>query len=166
MKKYLVLVAGIVASDQLTKYLAATHLVRGSVELAPFLNLTLVHNTGAAFGFLNDAAGWQNFFFVAIATIACIVIVFMLKRMSPRDVLVGTGLALILAGALGNLIDRLIYGYVIDFIDFYYGSWHWPAFNVADSAITIGAVILVFDAFGLGRQKAETLNGDRPKTGV
>lgn len=166
MKKYLVLATGVVALDQLTKYLATIHLVRGSIELLPFLNLTLVHNTGAAFGFLNDAAGWQNLFFIAIATIACVVIVFMLRRMPSGEVLVGIGLALILGGALGNLIDRLLYGHVIDFIDFYYGSWHWPAFNVADSAITIGAAILIFDAFGLGPQKTEALKGDRPKTGV
>jgi len=150
MLKYLMVTAGVVALDQLTKLAAAAYLVRGSIDLAPFLSLTLIHNTGAAFGFLNRAGGWQNFFFIGVASVACAVILYMLRRLPRRELLVGVGLALILGGALGNLIDRLLHGHVIDFILFYYRTWQWPAFNVADSAISVGAVLLVFDALGLG----------------
>ena len=156
MLKHLIVAAVVVALDQLTKAIAAAYLIRGSVEIAPFFRLTLVHNSGAAFGFLNDAGGWQNMFFVGVAVLACGVIVFMIRRLSARDVWLGVALSLVLGGAVGNLIDRLLYGYVIDFVDIYYRSWHWPAFNVADSAISIGAVILVLDAIGLGTKNAKT----------
>jgi signal peptidase II len=109
------------------------------------LNLTLVFNRGAAFGFLSDAGGWQNRFFIGVALLACAAIIHMVRRLGPRERLATTAFMLILGGATGNLVDRLLYGYVVDFIDIYYGAWHWPAFNVADSAITIGAVLLVFD---------------------
>ena len=153
MAKYLTALVLVVALDQLSKLIAAAYLIRGTIELTPFLNLTLVYNTGAAFGFLNDAAGWQNLFFVGVAALASVVILVMLWRLPPGANLLGSGLALIGGGALGNLIDRLFHGHVIDFIDFYYRSWHWPAFNVADSAITVGAALLVADALGLGARK-------------
>jgi signal peptidase II len=118
------------------------------------LNLVLVHNTGAAFGFLSSAGGWQNIFFIAIALAASAFILWMSWRLESKDRLLAIALMLVLGGALGNLLDRLIHGYVIDFIDVYYGTWHWPAFNVADSAITVGAALLIADALGLGhRQK-------------
>jgi signal peptidase II len=140
--------------DQLTKFIAADYLMQhGEVHLAPFLNLVLVHNTGAAFGFLSNAGGWQNIFFIIVAVTASIFILWMSWRLSAKDKLLATGLMLVLGGALGNLLDRLIHGYVIDFIDVYYGTWHWPAFNVADSAISIGAVLLVVDALRSGRTK-------------
>ncbi len=156
MLRHLIVAAGVVVLDQLTKAVAAAYLIRGGIEIAPFFRLTLVHNSGSAFGFLNDAGGWQNMFFVGIAVLACGVIVFMIRRLSARDLWLGVALSLVLGGAVGNLIDRLLYGYVIDFIDIYYRSWHWPAFNVADSAISIGAVILVLDAIGLGTKSAKT----------
>lgn len=138
----------VVVLDQLTKWAALKYLAH-HVEIAvlPFVNLTLVYNRGAAFGFLNSADGWQNAFFIGVALVACVVIVYLLRRVQPRDVLVTTGLSLILGGASGNLIDRILHGYVIDFVDVYYGSWHWPAFNVADSAISLGAISLFIDAF-------------------
>ncbi|MHB1141377.1 MAG: signal peptidase II [Sulfuricaulis sp.] len=145
------IVAAIIVFDQLTKFAATNYLTQhGEIQLAPFLNLVLVHNTGAAFGFLSGAGGWQNVFFIIVALAASIFILWMYRRLSVSDKLLAIALMLVLGGALGNLIDRLIHGYVIDFIDVYYGTWHWPAFNVADSAITIGAVLLVIDALNPG----------------
>ncbi len=137
----------VIVADQLTKFVATASLAQGPVEFLPFLNFALVHNTGAAFGFLSTAGGWQKFFFIGIAALATIVIVFMLRKLSRRDWFMQLSLSLILGGALGNLMDRLIHGYVIDFIDFYLGTWHFWTFNVADAAISIGAVMLVLDAF-------------------
>ena len=153
MWRYLWISLIVFVLDQATKLAAVKYLTRhAEVNLAPFLNLTLVYNTGAAFGFLNDAAGWQNIFFIIVALVAGVVILFMLRRLNPHDTVMAVGLTLILGGAAGNLADRLIHGYVIDFIDIFYGSWHWPAFNVADSAITVGAVLLVLDALGFGKK--------------
>jgi signal peptidase II len=141
----------VVVFDQLTKFAATDYLTQhGEIHLAPFLNLVLVHNTGAAFGFLSGAGGWQNVFFIIVALAASAFILWMSWRLSANDKLLVVALMLVLGGALGNLLDRLIHGYVIDFIDVYYVTWHWPAFNVADSAITIGAVLLVIDALNPG----------------
>lgn len=142
---YWIIAASVLILDQLTKYWAAATLIKGSIPIAPVLKFTLVHNTGAAFGFMSSAGGWQNVFFMVVAALASVLIAVMLWRLQDRWV--GSGLALILGGALGNLVDRALHGYVIDFIDVYYGTWHWPAFNIADSAITVGAVILIIDAF-------------------
>ncbi|MHB8536017.1 MAG: signal peptidase II [Sulfuricaulis sp.] len=153
MWRYLWIAAVVFVCDQLTKYVAADNLLRyGDAKLTPFLSFVLVHNTGAAFGILSNAGGWQNIFFIALALAACVIILWVIRRLESKDLLLVLGLMLILGGAAGNLIDRLIHGYVIDFIDIHYGSWHWPAFNIADSAITIGAVILAADALGLGRK--------------
>ena len=149
MWRLLWVAAAVFVGDQLTKFVAADYLTRhGDVQLTSFLNYTLVHNTGAAFGFLSSASGWQNIFFIVVASVACIAILWMSWRLKAADLLLGAGLMLVLGGAAGNLTDRLIHGYVIDFIDVYYGAWHWPAFNVADSAITVGAVLLALDALG------------------
>lgn len=144
-RDHLLIALAVLISDQLTKYWAATVLIKGSISVAPFLSFTLVHNTGAAFGFMSDAGGWQNTFFMAVAALASILIGVMLWRLQDRWV--GYGLSLILGGAVGNLIDRVLHGFVVDFIDVYYGTWHWPAFNIADSAITVGAIALLVDAF-------------------
>lgn len=147
MRRFLWLAVIVLILDQLTKFIAADYLMsHGEMKLAAFLSFTLVHNTGAAFGILSSAGGWQNIFFIAIASIACLVILWMLWRADIKNVPLAVGLALILGGAAGNLIDRLTHGYVIDFVDVYYQSWHWPAFNVADSAITVGAILLIFDS--------------------
>lgn len=143
--------------DQLSKYAALKFLgLHAALEVTPFLNLTLVFNTGAAFSFLSDAGGWQNLLFAAIAAVVSVVILFMVRRLTPADRQVAVALLLILGGALGNLADRLVHGHVIDFIDLHYAGWHWPIFNLADSAITVGAVLLVLDTFGLrlGRRSA------------
>jgi signal peptidase II len=149
MRRWLVIALTVLVLDQITKLAAAKYLVlHDPVNLLPILNLTLIHNTGAAFGFLSSASGWQNLFFVAVAVVACIAIIFMLRHIAGGNAWVASALALILGGAAGNLVDRLMYGYVIDFVDVFVGTWHWPAFNVADSAISVGAVILVLDTFG------------------
>jgi signal peptidase II len=151
MWRYLWIAGAVFAFDQLTKYIVADYMMlHGDIPLTPFLNLVLVHNTGAAFGFLSSAGGWQNLFFIIVAAAASVFILWMISRLDSKERLLAMALMLVLGGALGNLTDRLLHGYVIDFIDVYYGTWHWPAFNVADSAITIGAVILVFDAVSAG----------------
>jgi len=122
--------------------------------LAPFINLVLVFNKGAAFSLLASAPGWQTLVFAAIAIVASVVIAYLLHRNRDKS-LFCLGLALILGGALGNLYDRLVYGHVVDFLDFHAAGWHWPAFNVADSAITVGAAILIAEGF-LQKKSDET----------
>jgi signal peptidase II len=147
MRPWLAIAALIVALDQLSKWAALAWLApHAPLALAPFLNLTLTFNRGAAFGFLSAAPGWQNALFIAIAVVAAAVIVHMLRGLKPGERWLAFGLALILGGALGNLVDRLVHGYVIDFIDFHVAGWHFWTFNVADSAISIGAALLVVDA--------------------
>ena len=137
----------LVVVDQIVKVLALQWLSSGRVvEVAPFMNLVLVYNPGAAFSFLAGASGWQREFFVGVALVASGWITWMLHR-HPGRVRFCAALTLILGGAVGNLIDRLWLGAVIDFLDFHVLGYHWPAFNVADSAISIGAVLLVWDAF-------------------
>jgi len=146
MWRFVWIAIAVLVFDQLTKFLAANYLMQhGEIHLMPFLNFVLVHNTGAAFGFLSSAGGWQNIFFIIVALAACVFILWMSWRLEGKDKLLAIALMLVLGGAVGNLVDRLIHGYVIDFIDVYYGTWHWPAFNVADSAITIGAALLLLD---------------------
>ena len=136
----------VLAVDQATKLWAAGTLDYGMpVTVLPFFNLTLVHNTGAAFSFLADAGGWQRIFFIVVSGVVSLVLAAWLWRL-PRDArLLGIALALVLGGAVGNLVDRVAYGYVIDFLDFHAAGWHWPAFNVADSAISCGVVLLLAD---------------------
>jgi signal peptidase II len=145
MIRWLVIAAVLVGLDQLSKF-AITHSLAygGGIEVTPFFNLVLVHNKGAAFSFLSSASGWQREFFVTIAVIAIAWVVYLLRKY-PRQILFCSALTLILGGAIGNVIDRLWLGAVIDFLDFHAAGYHWPAFNVADSAITCGAVILVWD---------------------
>jgi signal peptidase II len=155
----------VVALDQFTKYLAVKYLVlHAPLPVFPGFNLTLVHNTGAAFSLLRDAGGWQRWVFIvlAVAIAACIVV--WLARLPARRNWLACALALVLGGALGNLWDRISLGYVIDFIDVYYAHWHWPAFNVADSAITAGAVMLVIDAFWFDRAEV-SFDGDGRRDG-
>ena len=147
---WLALAAAVVLLDRGAKYLAAEHLRLGeAVALLPVLNLRLLHNTGAAFSFLSGAGGWQRWAFSLLAAAVSIVIVFWLRALAGRERLLPCALAFIMGGALGNLWDRLAFGYVIDFVEVYYDRFGWPpfpAFNVADSAITVGAVLLILDA--------------------
>lgn len=126
-----------------------------SIPLVPYFNLTYVHNTGAAFSFLSEAGGWQRWFFAGLALVISAVLGVWLTKLQKHETLLAAALALILGGAVGNLIDRLAYGYVIDFLDVYYGDWHWPAFNIADSAITLGVILMLADSFGIGRKDAD-----------
>lgn len=161
MHKWLALSALIVAADQITKYFAVQQLAgSGAVAVTTFFNLILVYNAGAAFSFLSDAAGWQRGFFIAIALIASAWIVYLLHRY-PHQRLFALALSLVLAGAVGNVIDRVLHGAVVDFLDFHAYGYHWPAFNVADSAITCGAALLIWDALR-PRRKDE---GGRMKEG-
>lgn len=146
MGKWLALSAAVVVLDQLTKYAISASLgPRDVVEVTSFFNLVLAHNRGAAFSFLAGASGWQREFFVALALLASVWIVWLLRRY-PRQTLFCTALALVLGGAIGNVIDRIVLGAVVDFLDFHAFGYHWPAFNVADSAITCGAALLIWDA--------------------
>ena len=163
MLKWLWLSTLVIVLDQGTKYLAS-HLLElyQSVEFIPLLKFTLLHNTGAAFSFLSSAGGWQRWLFTLLALVVSVVIVVWLRRLPKQEKWQAAGLALILGGALGNVIDRISHGYVVDFLDFYYSAesclplfyqvrgsvaeCHWPAFNIADSAITIGVVILLIDS--------------------
>ena len=144
----------VVALDQATKYWAVSALtLHQPVPVIPFFNLTLMHNTGAAFSLLAEAGGWQRWFFTGLALVVSGLIVYWLSTLR-RQPWLSAGLALILGGAVGNnLIDRVLHGYVVDFIDVYYQNWHWPAFNIADSAITVGAVLLVLDALFFGQRQ-------------
>jgi signal peptidase II len=148
--------AGVVAADQLSKaWILATVREGEGIAIAPFFTLALTFNTGAAFSFLAGASGWQRWFFAAIAAIAAVVIVALLRRGGSR--FHALGLALVLGGALGNLYDRLALGKVVDFLLFHYAGWAYPAFNVADSAITVGAALLIADALW-GREAARPEN--------
>ncbi len=132
-------------ADQFTKVLILGYYQLGdSTYVTSFFNVVRVHNTGAAFSFLASASGWQRWFFTAIGIAAALFILWMLKSHSGQK-LFSFALACILGGAVGNVIDRTLHGYVVDFLDFHYAGWHFPAFNVADSAITIGAICLVLD---------------------
>ena len=147
MTRWLTIATVLVVLDQLTKQAITHSLAYGSgIEITPFFNLVLVHNKGAAFSFLSGASGWQREFFVAIAAVAIAWVVYLL-RTHPRETLFCCALSLILGGAVGNVIDRLWLGAVIDFLDFHAGGHHFPAFNVADSAITCGAAALLWDSF-------------------
>lgn len=122
-----------------------------SIRLFHGFNLTYVRNTGAAFSFLSQAGGWQRWFFAGLALVMSGMMVLWLLRLKSHEKLMGAALSLVLGGAIGNLIDRVAYGYVIDFLDVYYQDWHWPAFNVADTAICIGVGLMLLDGLGVGR---------------
>ena len=141
------LAAAVVAADQLVKLAVLQGFAPGERrELTGFFNLVLVFNKGAAFSFLAGADGWQTPLLAAFAVIAAVIVSVMIAR-NPQKQLLCIGLACILGGALGNLVDRVRFGHVVDFLDFHVAGWHWPAFNVADSAITIGAALLILEGF-------------------
>ena len=150
MSPWLGLAAIVLVVDQMSKYTAEAYLsLHVPVSVFPGLNLTLTYNPGAAFSFLSDAGGWQRWLFSGIAFAASIAIVVWLHRLPKEDRFTACSLALVLGGAVGNLWDRLApsRGMVVDFIDVYAGKWHWPAFNVADSAIVLGVIIMLITVF-------------------
>ena len=156
--RWLWLTAAVVILDQLTKaWVDASVALYQRIEILPFLDITHMRNTGAAFSFLSRASGWQRWFFTAVALSVSIALVIWLRRLPPGQNRLAAGLALILGGALGNVIDRLRYGAVVDFLDFSGIGFPW-VFNVADSAITIGAVLIVIEAFWPAvRQRLESV---------
>ena len=148
MARWLWLSLLIVILDQATKWLAEALLVPFQpVPLMPLLNLTLMYNEGAAFSFLANAGGWQRWLFAGFALVMTLALTFWLLRLDKGERATAAALSLVIGGAIGNLIDRVQTGRVVDFIDFYVGTWHWPAFNVADSAISIGIVFLLITSF-------------------
>jgi signal peptidase II len=148
------LMLSVLVLDQISKQLVITNMqLFDSIELLPVFNLTYVRNYGAAFSFLSDAGGWQRWFFTLIAVVISAVLAVWLARNKSTEIKLNLALTLVLAGAIGNLIDRSVYGYVIDFLHLYYQNWHYPAFNIADSAICIGAGLLIWDGFSSNEVK-------------
>ena len=146
MLKWLWLSIIVIGLDQWTKYVASTELqFHVPLPVMPSFNWFLAHNTGAAFSFLSDAGGWQHWLFVSLAAVVSVIIISWLKKLESHQAWLAAALSLILGGAIGNVIDRIYHGYVIDFIQWYYESYYWPSFNIADAAICIGAAILIFD---------------------
>lgn len=144
--KWLGLALAVIVADHLTKWWVTSSLdYQETIPVLPFFSLILVYNSGAAFSFLADAGGWQRWFFIAIGIVATVIIVRLLKQ-HAHDTRLAFALALVLGGALGNVIDRVLLGHVVDFLLFHYRGYSFPAFNVADSAITVGATLLVWDS--------------------
>ena len=148
MLRWYMLSFTVIIIDQITKYFAVEKLALHEVKsIYEGFNLILIYNEGAAFSFLSDAGGWQRWFLIGVSCIVCIFIVVWMYQSISKSKCLLAGLSLILGGALGNLWDRLSLGYVVDFIEVYYKDLYWPAFNIADSAITIGAILLILDIF-------------------
>jgi len=142
--RYLAIATITLLLDQLSKWSALSNLQIGIPEpVLPFMNWLLLFNPGAAFSFLAQGSGWQRWFFTILGLAACLYIIALLWK-NQSDKLLCWALSLILGGALGNVLDRLMYGAVVDFIDLHYANWHWPAFNIADSAICIGAALIIW----------------------
>lgn len=138
----------VIALDQATKFLVTRFLeLYERVEVLPVLDFTLLHNTGAAFSMLAGASGWQRWFFIGLALVVSVMLTVWIWRIPRGDKLLPLALSLILGGAIGNVIDRVWHGYVVDFIHAHWGDAYFPAFNIADSAITVGAALLILDAF-------------------
>jgi signal peptidase II len=142
---WLALAALIIVADQFTKTLILSEFQLGDSRfVTSFFNLVRVHNTGAAFSFLAGASGWQRYFFIGLGLAATVFIVWMLRKY-PSETMFCTAITFIMGGALGNVIDRMLHGYVVDFIQVHGAGWYFPSFNLADSAITLGAALLIFD---------------------
>ncbi len=147
MRRWLSLAALVLLADQATKWLVLQTIPLGDViPITDFFNLVHVRNPGAAFSFLADAGGWQRWLFAVFAIGVSALLIFMMRR-APEQRLFCFAAALVIGGAIGNLIDRLVFGEVIDFLDFHWQGWHWPAFNIADSGITLGAFLIIADEF-------------------
>ena len=147
MRRWLSLAALVLLADQATKWLVLQTIPLGDViPITDFFNLVHVRNPGAAFSFIADAGGWQRWLFAVFAIGVSALLIFMMRR-APEQRLFCFAAALVIGGAIGNLIDRLVFGEVIDFLDFHWQGWHWPAFNIADSGITVGAFLIIADEF-------------------
>jgi len=149
----------VLVADQLSKIWVLQNFTLGeSIQLLPVFNFTYARNYGAAFSFLGDAGGWQRWLFTAIAIVVTCVLSVWLSRLQRSQLKLSLALMLIIAGAIGNLIDRSLYGYVVDFLHVYYQEWHYPVFNIADCAITIGAGLLIWDSFSSDEQTQTRAN--------
>lgn len=150
----------VVILDQVTKALVVgTVKVQGAIALMPILDIVYLENTGAAFSMLAQAAGWQRWFFIGLAVIVSLALMIWLRRIRADQTILAIGLSLVLGGALGNVIDRVLHGYVVDFIYFHWRTWYFPAFNLADTAISIGAGCLLIDAFRESGHEKRTADG-------
>jgi len=155
MLKWLWLSGVMVVLDQMSKVWIDLNLsLHESIPIMPSFSITYARNYGAAFSFLSEAGGWQRWFFAVLAIAVSVGIVIYLKKLKPEEKLLALSLSLILGGAIGNIIDRVIYGYVIDFLDVYYDTYHWPIFNIADSAITVGVGLMLIESF-MEKEEAE-----------
>jgi signal peptidase II len=147
MWRWLWLSGLVVVLDQLSKQWVEQHFILYErLPVTGFFNLTLAYNKGAAFSFLADAGGWQRWFFTGLAVLICGWLIHWLRQLHPAQRLLPFAIAMIIGGAIGNVADRLLYGHVIDFLDFHVAGWHWPAFNLADSAITLGVILFLLDS--------------------
>jgi signal peptidase II len=154
MMRWLWLSLIVILLDQATKQIAESLLTyRQSVYVMPFFDFTLLYNEGAAFSFLSDQSGWQRWFFIVLALGVVAVMLAWISRLRREEKWTAVALALIVGGALGNVIDRILFGHVIDFIHLHYEAYYWPAFNIADSAIFVGVVIMLYDALVLARKR-------------
>jgi signal peptidase II len=157
--RFLWLTAIVFVLDQWTKVSVVEHIeLYQSIEITGFFNLTYVRNYGAAFSFLADSGGWQRWFFTIIALVVSVVIIRWLSQTNKTQLMLPIAFCLILGGALGNVYDRLVLGYVVDFLSFYYNDWYFPAFNIADSAISLGAFLLIVDMFKNKEDESEKVN--------
>ena len=150
----------VVLLDQTTKALViGTVKTQDTIALLPILDIVYLENTGAAFSIFAEASGWQRWFFIGLALTVSIVLMLWLRRIRAEQTLLAIGLSLVLGGALGNVIDRVMHGYVVDFIVLHAGEYHWPTFNVADASITIGALLLAYDLiFSHRRSKTQDVS--------
>lgn len=164
MKKiYFGIAIVVIVIDQITKWVASSSLtLHEQNPVMPSFNFTLMHNYGAAFSFLSNAGGWQRWFFTIIAIVISVVLMVWITRLKANEKWLGIALGLVLGGAIGNLIDRMAYGYVVDFIQWYYDRFYWPAFNIADAAISVGAVILLLTSFFGDEQNTKTAATEDP----
>lgn len=146
----------VIVLDQITKIYIDGSLALGErIPVMPSFNITLWYNEGSAFSFLSNAGGWQRWFFTIVSSVVSIVLIVWLYRLTRQEKLMTWSIALILGGAIGNLIDRVAYGHVVDFIQWYYQSWYFPTFNIADAAITVGAIFLLISTFTTPEQPAD-----------
>ncbi len=151
MLRWLWLSLIVIVLDQISKqWFESNFMVYEVVNVLPLFNLTLTYNEGAAFSFLSDQSGWQRWFLAGVATVVTTVLIMWLRGLRQHEKLTAISLGLIIGGAVGNLIDRILLGHVIDFLDFYIGQHHWPAFNIADSAIFVGVAVMIYDLLFVG----------------
>ena len=147
----------VIVLDQLTKFWIMARFDEYEVLVVwPVFNLTLVYNTGAAFSFLSDAGGWQRWFFIGLASVVSLAMVLWMRQLQPRERLTGYGLSLVVGGAIGNVIDRIWLGKVVDFLQWHWEGWYWPSFNIADSAITLGVILLLIDGLRAGPESQDS----------